>query len=95
MLHRCGHDNCFTCPFPDCIVGRDYGESRVKEKRTPEQIRAAKAESRRRYIEKAFMSGLCIVCRKAKPEEGRKTCAACLKKSREEYQKTKLRGITR
>ena len=93
MLHRCGHDNCFTCPFPDCIVGRDYGEPIVKK--TAEEIKAAKAASRRRYVKKAFEAGLCIVCRKAKPEEGRKTCAACLKKSREEYQKSKLRGITK
>lgn len=92
-MHRCGHDNCFTCPFPDCIVGRDYGEPRVKK--TPEEIKAAKAASRRRYVKKAFAAGLCIVCRKAKPEEGRKTCTACLQKVRAEYQKTKLRGITR
>lgn len=92
-MHRCGHDNCFTCPFPDCIVGRDYGEPRVKK--TPEEIKAAKAASRRRYVKKAFAAGLCIVCRKAKPEEGRKTCTACLKKARAAYQKTKLRGITR
>lgn len=92
-MHRCGHDNCFTCPFPDCIVGRDYGEPRVKK--TPEEIKAAKAASRRRYVKKAFAAGLCIVCRKAKPEEGRKTCTDCLRKARAEYQKTKLRGITR
>lgn len=91
-MHRCGHDNCFTCPFPDCIAGRDYGEPRVKK--TPEEIKAAKAASRRRYVKKAFESGLCIVCRKAKPEEGRKTCTACLQKARAEYQKSKLMGIT-
>lgn len=91
-MHRCGHDDCFTCPFPDCIVGRDYGEPRVKK--TPEEIKAAKAASRRRYVKKAFEAGLCIVCRKAKPEEGRKTCSACLQKARAEYKKSKLRGIT-
>ena len=92
-MHRCGHDNCFTCPFPDCIVERDYGEPRVKK--TPEEIKAAKAAYRRKSVSKAYAAGLCIVCRKKKPEEGRKTCAACLKKSREEYKKSKLRGITK
>lgn len=19
-MNKCGHDDCFTCPFPDCIV---------------------------------------------------------------------------
>lgn len=92
-MHRCGHDNCFTCPFPDCIVGRDYGEPRVKK--TPEEIKAAKAAYRRKSVSKAYAAVLCIVCRKSKPEEGRKTCAACLQKARAEYQKTKLRGMTK
>ena len=92
-MHRCGHDNCFTCPFPDCIVGRDYGEPR--EKKRAEEIKAAKAAYRRKSARKAYADGLCIVYRKEKLENGKKTCEACLQKARAENQKTKLRGITR
>lgn len=50
-MSKCDHDNCFTCPYPDCIASRKPGNAKVKRHRklTEEEARRHRAEINRRY----------------------------------------------
>ena len=52
-LNRCMHDNCFTCPYPDCISNREppgspFGKTE-RIKLSPEERKMRKRERQRRY----------------------------------------------
>lgn len=44
---KCEHDDCFTCPYPDCIDGTGTYENKERKKRTAEERR----EYQRRYYQ--------------------------------------------
>lgn len=49
----CEHDNCFTCPYPDCISDtepRASGKGKPgRKKMNPEEVRQHRLEYQRRY----------------------------------------------
>ena len=52
-LNRCMHDNCFTCPYRDCISNREppgspFGRTE-RIKLSPEEKRQRKRERQRKY----------------------------------------------
>lgn len=53
-MSKCDHDNCFTCPYPDCIVDGKIKKNRVKMRRklTAEEAKRHRAENNKRYYEK-------------------------------------------
>ena len=34
-MNKCGHDDCFTCPFPDCIIDDACEKGGKREKKEP------------------------------------------------------------
>ena len=48
---KCGHDDCFTCPYPDCIWGEEPKRtpSQIKKNEANKRWRAAHREQRRAY----------------------------------------------
>ncbi len=46
-MHRCDHDDCFTCPYKDCIS--DVGPLRSARKK---RKKMSKSEINRRYYQK-------------------------------------------
>ena len=53
-MSKCNHDNCFTCPYPDCIVDGEIKKNRVKRRRKlpAEEAKRRRAENNKRYYEK-------------------------------------------
>lgn len=56
MMHKCGHDDCFSCPFKDCIVnGVEANEfievtgKRGRPKLDPEEKKRRKREFQKKY----------------------------------------------
>lgn len=49
----CEHDNCFTCPYPDCISDTEpmaSGKGKPgRKKMNPEEVRQHRLEYQRRY----------------------------------------------
>lgn len=53
---KCGHNDCFSCPYPDCILSEtNVGETGAKRGRkplTPEERKARhRARAKRYYYE--------------------------------------------
>lgn len=42
----CTHGDCFTCPYPDCIVGNGKRQQKAKKELTPEEIEKRKEHRR-------------------------------------------------
>lgn len=51
---KCKHDDCFTCPYPDCIAEKAAREekSRNRRKLTPDEIKRRKREINKKYYSK-------------------------------------------
>ena len=74
---RCRKQDCFSCPYPDCI--NDYVPP--ERKANPEIVR--KAVQRKSAMRKERVSsGLCTECGKYPPREGYKMCHYCQAKFR-------------
>lgn len=55
-LNRCMHDDCFTCPYRDCISNKEppgspFGRT-TREKLSPEEKKLRKRERQRIYDKK-------------------------------------------
>ena len=79
---NCKKNDCFNCPYPDCING--YVKKQYK--RSPEGIRKIAAYNKRRS-EQWEASGLCKACGKRPPRPGYKLCAECQAKGRKRSNK--------
>lgn len=53
-LYKCMHDNCFTCPYEDCISDTDPGERKKsgRKRLSIEEKKARKAAYMREYQKK-------------------------------------------
>lgn len=52
-MYRCGHNDCFTCPFSDCVSDTGpKGEKKKRKKLTKEEARERKKETNRKYYYK-------------------------------------------
>lgn len=47
---KCEHNDCFTCPYPDCIIG--LSEVCVDEKKLQERRQKRKEYQRQYYLKK-------------------------------------------
>lgn len=58
-MHKCGHDDCFTCPFPDCKVNGvevdEFGGMAYKKGR-PKLDPEEKKRRKREYMKKYYKS---------------------------------------
>lgn len=76
-MKGCGYNDCFTCPYPDCI--NDYVEP--TRKLSPEQIK--KISSRKSELRKEREKvGVCTQCGKRPSRQGYKMCYDCQRKFR-------------
>ena len=49
---KCDHDDCFTCPYEDCISSKDPKKKRPGRKRLPpEERKRHRREHQRKYLE--------------------------------------------
>lgn len=74
---NCKKNDCFNCPWPDCI--NDYVKKQYK--RSADYTRRAVAR-RTEKIEANAAAGLCTTCGKRPPRTGFRTCAECQTRSR-------------
>lgn len=74
---RCNKEDCFHCPYPDCINDKplsEYVYSDEQKKHNYERIKERKAECR--------ANGICIQCMIRPASDGYRTCAECREKHR-------------
>ena len=45
-IGECKHEDCFTCPYPDCIIGMGARKAKAKRQPTPEEIEKRKEHRR-------------------------------------------------
>lgn len=80
---KCKHNDCFTCPYPDCI--NDYVRPYNAEYRKEYHAKHADENSARlkqvRAERKA--NGICTNCGKRPSEQGKTRCTECLLKLRQ------------
>lgn len=69
----CKKDDCFSCPYQDCI--NDYVPPLIRT--TDEQREQMRDRGRARYQERKA-AGLCVRCGKRPPEAGKVRCWSCL-----------------
>lgn len=51
--NSCEHDDCFTCPYPDCISSRDPKKRKAGRKRLdPEEKKRRIREAQKRFYYK-------------------------------------------
>lgn len=50
---KCGHNDCFTCPYPDCIMDK-YDRSEIYMAPIPEKTALSKAEKQNSYNAKHY-----------------------------------------
>lgn len=73
-MHSCGHDNCFTCPFRDCIVNGVEPDGIVvhktgrKKTLTPDQKLEKKREWQKEYY-KRNREKILAKCKEKKKEK--------------------------
>lgn len=48
---RCNHNDCFTCPYPDCVIGL-HEVNIVDKTKLEERRRKRKEYDRKRYAKK-------------------------------------------
>ena len=47
---KCKHDDCFTCPYDDCICDKaKKSEKTKKEKLSPEELKRHRQETNKKY----------------------------------------------
>lgn len=52
-MTRCRHDDCFTCPYPDCIYEKaKKGDKKSREKLSPDELKRHKKEANAKYYNK-------------------------------------------
>lgn len=73
----CKHDDCFTCPYPDCI--NDYVPPLVLT--TEERKKQIRDRGKARYQERKD-AGLCVECGDRPPATGKVRCNDCLRRNR-------------
>ena len=50
---KCKHDDCFTCPYPDCISDiAPKGTRKKRQKLTKEEAKRRKSEYNKKYYRK-------------------------------------------
>lgn len=50
---KCSHDDCFTCPYPDCICDKaKKGDKKIRRSLTPEEKLRHKKEINKKYYTK-------------------------------------------
>lgn len=50
---RCTHDDCFTCPYPDCVMdSTPRGSARKRSKLSPTERKIRKSIANKKYYEK-------------------------------------------
>lgn len=74
---ECKKNDCFNCPYPDCI--NDYVRKYYKPSKERIARQTAKASA---VAKKRAAKGLCTACGKRKARPGYRTCAECAAKSR-------------
>lgn len=80
---KCKHNDCFTCPYPDCI--NDYVklyDADYNKKYKEEYKSELNAKQRQLRAEKKA-NGICTRCGKRPVQEGKTKCIECLLKLRE------------
>jgi hypothetical protein len=49
----CRHDDCFTCPYEDCICDKvRKGDKKSRTKLSPEELKRHKKENNKKYYNK-------------------------------------------
>lgn len=84
---KCKMSDCFNCPYPDCI-NDDIEPTRQlsdEQKQHRKQYRKAIYHQRKE-------AGICVVCGKRPPEQGRVSCSRCLQKDRKKHEKSREKG---
>lgn len=71
----CKKNDCFSCPYPDCI--NDYVPPLVQQ--SEERKKQMRDKGKARYQERKA-AGLCVRCGKYPPQAGKVRCWSCLKK---------------
>ncbi len=74
---ECKKNDCFNCPYPDCI--NDYVRKYYKPSKERIARQTAKASA---VAKKRAAKGLCTACGKRKARPGYRTCSECAAKSR-------------
>ena len=50
---KCKHNDCFTCPYPDCICDKvKKGDKKKPKKLTPDELKRHRSETNRKYYSK-------------------------------------------
>lgn len=80
---KCKHDDCFTCPYPDCI--NDY--TPPLQVLTAEQKSRINKRHRDVYLQRKEQ-GLCAYCGKRPALPNRVRCNDCLQKNRDGARKS-------
>lgn len=87
---RCRKQDCFSCPYPDCI--NDYVPP--VRKVSPETIQKLSRRMSALRRERAS-NGLCTECGKRPPREGYKMCHLCQAKARSyKNDENRRKGVT-
>lgn len=49
-MHKCGHDDCFTCPYNDCIDNGIYeDDEKITRRGRPKKLEFATEEEKHQY----------------------------------------------
>ena len=52
-MSNCHHNDCFTCPYKDCISDRGpKTQTKKREKLSPDELKIRKRESNKKYYAK-------------------------------------------
>ena len=50
---KCTHNDCFTCPYPDCISDKDPVKKKRGRKRLPPEVKKRhRREQQKKYLDK-------------------------------------------
>lgn len=86
---ECKKNDCFNCPYPDCI--NDYVKKTYPRKK---QWIAHQTEYVSKRAKRRAAEGLCTKCGKRPPRPGYRTCGECAMKSRRASNEHKWRNGT-
>lgn len=84
---ECKKNDCFNCPYPDCI--NDYVKKTYPRKK---QWIAHQTEYVSKRAKRRAAEGLCTKCGKRPPRPGYRTCGECAMKSRRASNEHKWRN---
>jgi hypothetical protein len=52
-MNVCNHNDCFTCPYPDCICDAvSKNTTKKRQKLSPEEAKIRKARANKKYYDK-------------------------------------------